>query len=98
MVTNGWPGPDTKQQRQVPAAHSEMKFETADGVLFEETRLFVLKVVKREMPRQIHKSHLGIANCRYRAREILFWPGMSVDVEQIVAICATITSLEEVRN
>ena len=37
---------------------------------------------------QINKSHLGIAKCRQRAREVQFWPGMSLDAEQMVCLCA----------
>ena len=44
--------------------------------------------MRPEMLRQIHKSHLGIAKCRQRAREVLFWPGMSLDVEQMVTNCS----------
>ena len=40
------------------------------------------------MLRQIQKSHLGIAKCRRRAKEVLFWPGMSLDVEQMVTNCS----------
>ena len=61
---------------------------TADGLLFKGTRLIVPKVMRPEMLRQIHKSHLGIAKCRRRAKEVLFWPGMSLDVEQMVTNCS----------
>ena len=44
--------------------------------------------MRPEMLRQIHKNHLGITKCRQRAREVLFWPGMSVDVEQMVTNCS----------
>ena len=40
------------------------------------------------MLRQIHKSHLGIVKCRQRAREVLFWPGMSLEIEQMVNNCS----------
>ncbi|KAK7115919.1 hypothetical protein V1264_001703 [Littorina saxatilis] len=39
------------------------------------------------MLRKIHSSHLGIEKMKQRAREILFWPGMSTDIHQIVASC-----------
>ena len=64
------------------------KVATADGLLLRGTRLIAPKVVRPEMLRQIHKSHLGIAKCRQRAREVLFWPGMSLDVEQMVTNCS----------
>ena len=61
---------------------------TADVLLLQRTRLIVPKVIRPEMLRQIYKSHLGIVKCRQRAREVLFWPGMSLDVEQMVTNCS----------
>ena len=49
--------------------------------------------MRPEMLRQIHKSHLGIAKCRRRAKEVLFWPGMSLDVEQMVTNCSVCADL-----
>ena len=89
MVRNGWK--DTKQQVPLEARpywtlHD--KVATADGLLFKGTRLIVPKVMRPEMLHQNHKSHLAIAKCRQRAREVLFWPGMSLDVEQMVTNCS----------
>ena len=89
MVKNGWP--DTKVQVPVEAKlHWTFRDEvaTADGLLFKGTRLIVPKSLRPEMLRQIHKSHLGIVKCRQRAREVLFWPGMSVGIEQMVINCS----------
>ena len=91
---------------------SESESPTADGLLFKGTRLIVPKALKPEMLRQIHKSHLGIVKCRQRAREVLFWPGMSLDIEQMITNCSVCaeyakkqpseplkpTNLEEDRN
>ena len=81
MVKNGWS--DTKVQVPVEARpYWTLRDDvaTADGVLFKGTRLIVPKSLRPEMLRQIHKSHLGIVKCRQRAREVLFWPGMSVEI------------------
>ena len=89
MVRNGWP--DTKQQVPLePRPYWTFRDEvaTVDGLLCKGTRLIAPKVMRPEMLRQIHKSHLGIAKCRQRAREVLFWPGMSLDVEQMVTNCS----------
>ena len=61
------------------------KVATVDVLLFKGLCLIVQKVMRPEILHQIHKSHLGIAKCRQRAREVLFWPGMSLDVEQMVS-------------
>ena len=89
MVRNGWP--DTKQQVPLEARPYwtfRDEVATVDGLLCKGTRLIAPKVMRPEMLRQIHKSHLGIAKCRQRAREVLFWPGMSLDVEQMVTNCS----------
>ena len=66
----------------------DLQVSTMDGLLFKGTRLIVPKVMRPEMLRQIHKSHLGIVKCRQRAKEVLFWPGMSVDIEQMITNCS----------
>ena len=89
MVKNGWP--DTKVQVPVEAKlYWTFRDEgaTADGLLCKGTRLIFPKFLRPEMLRQIRKSHLGIVKCRQRAREVLFWPGMSVEIEQMVINCS----------
>ena len=89
MGRNGWP--DRKQQVPLEARPYwtfRDEVATANGLLFKGTRLIAPKVMRPEMLRQIHKSHLGIAKCRQRAKEVLFWPGMSLDVKQMVTNCS----------
>ena len=33
---------------------------------------------------KVHKGHLGIAKCRERARQSIWWPGMSTELEKVV--------------
>ena len=35
----------------------------------------------------IHESHLGIAKCKARARTVIYWPGMSIDIERLISKC-----------
>ena len=88
MVKTGWP--DTKPPFPVearPCWTFRDEAITADGLLFKGTRL-IPKLLRPEILREIHKSHLGIAKCRQRAKEVLFWPGMSVEIEQMVTNCS----------
>ena len=46
-------------------------------------------VLRSEMLCLIHQGHLGIEKCRQRARQVLFWPNMNKDIENMVTSCAT---------
>ena len=50
-----------------------------------------------EMLKLIHSSHLGIEKCKRRARDVLYWPGMPSQIENIVSSCAT-CSVYQQRN
>lgn len=41
------------------------------------------------MLNKIHYNHLGMEKCKSRAREILYWPLMNKQIEDIVASCTT---------
>ena len=43
----------------------------------------------REMLEAIHYSHLGITACLRRARDVLFWPGMSAQVKNFISKCSS---------
>ena len=59
-----------------------------DGLLFRAKRLIVPHSWRKEMLDRIHESHQGIVKCKQRARDILFWPGMSSQVEYKVSKCS----------
>ena len=42
------------------------------------------RVVRTEMLNLIHSSHLGIVKCKRRSKDVMYWPGMSKDIEKIV--------------
>ena len=52
-------------------------------------RLVVPPTMRRDLLNHIHASHLGIAKCKRRAREALFWLGMLQEVHQMVSNCPT---------
>lgn len=52
-------------------------------------KLIVPNQLRQEMINKIHESHLGIVKCKARGRDILYWPGMSTQIEDAVSRCAT---------
>ena len=59
----------------------------SDGLLFVGHKLLVPTSMRRKMLECIHESHQGIVKCKSRARSVLYWPGMSQQIEDLVARC-----------
>ena len=47
----------------------------------------MLLQLRPEMLKLIHESHFGVEKCKSRARELLYWPRISSDIESIVSEC-----------
>jgi hypothetical protein len=90
VVLHGWP--DRKNQvhpdiREFWSYQNELTY--MHQLLFRNLKLIVPKVLRGEMLKRIHQAHLGIVKCKQRAREILFWPGMGTEIEEMVSKCPT---------
>ena len=88
MIHKGWP--DTKQE--VPHSirpywSTRDELSAYDGIVYKGQRIVVPPSMRPNMLLQIHESHLGIVKCKQRAREALFWPGMSQQIEDAVNDC-----------
>ena len=43
----------------------------------------------KDIKNRIHQGHLGIERCRSRARQVVFWPRMSAEIEDMISRCST---------
>ena len=41
------------------------------------------------MLKLIHSLHLGIEKCKRQARDVLYWPRMSSQIENLISSCTT---------
>ena len=44
-------------------------------------------MLRQKTLEQIHKGHQGIEKCMLKARESVFWPGISDDIQDTVEKC-----------
>lgn len=87
-VLNGWPEKKSQAAKETQAYWNfREEISVVYGILFKGERLIVPAAMRMEMLQCIHESHFGIENCRRRAREVLFWPGMSQNISEIVNSC-----------
>ena len=80
VIRVGWPV--TKEE--VPPEirnyfHLKEELTMQDGILFKGNRVIVPAALRSHMVKKVHSSHIGVEGCLRKARDVLYWPGMSAD-------------------
>ena len=58
-----------------------------DGIVYKGERIVIPSSMRKEMKEKAHAGHLGINSCLRRARDLIFWPGMSAELRQYIETC-----------
>ena len=58
-----------------------------NDIILKGEKLVVPPSMRVEMLAKIHTCHLDIVKCKQRARDILFWPRIGKDIEEVVNQC-----------
>lgn len=95
VVNKGWP----ESKRELPLeiqAYFTYRDEIVhqSGLLLKGDRIIIPKNLRRETLEYIHSSHLGAEGCLQRARECVFWPNMSTELQQWIARCGICRQME----
>ena len=89
VISDGWPAAKSEVP---PEAMSfwDYRDELAvyNGVIYRGERVCIPAEMRAETLKLIHNSHLGFVNCKKRARELVFWPGMNKQIEDMVSRCS----------
>ena len=59
-----------------------------DGILMRGSRIVIPVALRPEMLDRVHTGHQGISKCRERARQSIWWPGLSRQLEERVKSCS----------
>ena len=60
-----------------------------DGLVLKNTIIIIPTSERDDLLRQIHHGHLGTVKCQLHAKETVYWPGITKDIEDIVQNCET---------
>ena len=87
---SGWPHigelpPILRPYYQVSA---ELTMEDAYGLLMRGRRIVIPSSMRVEMLGKLHEGHQGIFKCRERARNSVWWPRLSRQLEDVVKSCS----------
>ncbi len=89
VIQRGWP----EEKRKCPLSVSEFwnhrdELSYLHGIIFKGEKIIVPRSLRPDMLSRIHASHLGIEKSKQRARDIMFWPGMGKEIENIISKCS----------
>ena len=102
VIMNGWP--DEKQDlpaELTPYYSFRNEMSVQDGLIFKGQRVIAPFFMRPEMKTAIHSFYSRIDSCLKRARECLFWPGMTGDIKQFISTietCCTYQSANQQEN
>ena len=69
-----------------------------DGVLLQGNRLLIPTNERVDMLKRIHERHLGISKCREVARQSVWWPGLSMDINKMIEACYVCNKCKAIRK
>lgn len=58
-----------------------------EGLVFRSNQIVVPKSLTPKMLKVIHTGHTGVQGCTRRAKQMLFWIGMTADIARMVETC-----------
>ena len=89
FILQGWPG--RRADAGKAAAYFDVRDElcTYDGIVFKGDRVCIPQGMRQEMLKAIHQPHLGVVMSKRRARDLLYWPTMNGQIEDVVSKCST---------
>ncbi|UYV66613.1 hypothetical protein LAZ67_4002327, partial [Cordylochernes scorpioides] len=84
--TGGWP----KNKKEVdPEIRGYWQFQDdltyQNGLLLRGQRILIPRSMRKEILEKLHQGHFGINKCRSRAKESVWWLGISQEIERMVS-------------
>ena len=94
VITTGWPENKSEVPLSVkPYFSYRDELTVQDGLVLRGERLVVPRALRGKMKQKCHAGHLGINSTLRRARDVLYWPGMSQQIREYVETCGVCASM-----
>ena len=90
LIKDGWPT-HLKQTPLLARPYWNVRhnLHEADGILFKDECIVIPTKLRAKTLQTVHQGHFGIEKTKSRARKVIYWPGMSGDIEQLISKCST---------
>lgn len=87
-ILQGWPDLRTDCSKSIIEFWNHRdELSTADDLIFRGQTLVIPKSLRQQMIDSIHTGHMGTQKCLLRAKDVMFWPGMTKQITDFVLEC-----------
>ncbi|UYV61036.1 K02A2.6-like, partial [Cordylochernes scorpioides] len=87
-LEQGWPDKKKMSQALLSYWHVKDELGVQNGLLMRSCRFVIPASMKLEILDKLHAGHFGITKTRLRARETVWWPGISEEITETVRKCS----------
>ncbi|UYV69068.1 K02A2.6-like [Cordylochernes scorpioides] len=84
---NGWPA--KCQLSPLERSFYDVRDEIGEenGLLMRGLRVIIPSKIRKDILNRIHLGHQGVTKCRARAKDHVWWPGISHEIQDMVKTC-----------
>ena len=86
-ITEGWPRYDQCPENVKNYYTFRNELTEIEGIVFYNSRIYIPPLERAHVLADIHKGHQGEVKCIRRATELVWWPGMTKEIREIVKNC-----------
>ncbi|KAL7880825.1 hypothetical protein SRHO_G00030790 [Serrasalmus rhombeus] len=86
---DGWPDRFSVKREIQPYLPFSGEFTVQNGVLLRGERIVIPVSLRVDIINKLHEGHLGLTKCRERAKQSVWWPGLSKELQQLIENCDT---------
>ncbi|OXA53834.1 Transposon Tf2-6 polyprotein [Folsomia candida] len=87
LCNQGWPEKTPVNADLKKFWNSRYELSVSNGLLMKGCRLVLPSSMQEELLGRLHAGHMGVVKCRARARESVWWPGISEEIAEVVRKC-----------
>ena len=91
-IRTGWPSSAKGLEQDIQSYYHERQLlSCVDGVVYHGPRIVIPPSMRSAVLASLHDGHLGVSKCKARAKDSIWWSGLSKQIENMVATCPTCT-------
>ena len=96
QIARGWPDTADEIPQCIRPFHTFAdELSVSCGLVFKGHRIVVPLTVRPYFLDRLHSAHTGVNGCLRRAKEALYWPGITTDIKRLVEACPVCVSYEQ---